>query len=69
MELAFFMQAKDPLKKDWQYLRFSNEIYFGYGLEDQLQIIRKLGTHYRHNNLEHCLPLPKEDKNHHHKHC
>ncbi len=36
MEWALFMLAKYPLKEDWQHIRFSNEIHFGYGPEDQL---------------------------------
>lgn len=51
MEWASFMLAKYPLKEDWRHIRFSDEIHFGYGLEDQLRIIWKPGTHYRNDNL------------------
>lgn len=69
MEWASFMLAKYPLKEDWRHIRFSDEIHFGYGPEDQLRIIRKPGTRYRHDNLQHRLPPPKEDKNRLRKHC
>ncbi len=69
MEWVSFMLAKYPLKKDWRHIQFSDEIHFGYGPEDQLQIIHKPGTRYRHDNLQHRPPPPKEDKNCLPKHC
>ena len=48
---ASFMLVKYPLKEDWRRIRFSDEIHFGYRPEDQLRIIRKPSTRYRHDNL------------------
>lgn len=68
MEWASLMKAQDP-KKDWRHIRFSDEVHFGHGPEDQLRIIRKPGTRYRHDNLQHRPPPPKEDKYRLRKHC
>ncbi len=51
IEWASCMLVKYPLKENWRRIRFSDEIHFGYGSEDQLRIIRQLGTRYRHDNL------------------
>lgn len=69
MEWASFMKAKYPLKEDWRHVRFSDEIHFGNGPEDQLRIIRKPGTRYRHDNLQYRSPRPKLDRNSFRKHC
>lgn len=69
IEWASLMKAKYPLKEDWRHIRFSDEIHFGYGPEDQLRIIRKSGTRYTHDNLQQRPPPPKEDKNCLRKQC
>lgn len=63
VEWATQMLAKYPEKENWRYIRFSNKIHFGYGPEDQLCIIRKPGTQYRYDNLQH-RPSPTKDNKH-----
>ena len=35
------MHDKYPQPEDWHRVRFSDEVYFGYGTQDKLRIIRK----------------------------
>lgn len=50
-------------------MQFSDEVHFGYGLEGQLWIIRKLGTQKRPDCIQHRPPLPKKDKDRKRMHC
>lgn len=47
MEYARTMLTKYPEPEDWDRVRFGEEVYFGYGPEGQLHIIRQPGTCYR----------------------
>ncbi len=43
------MLDKYPQPEDWHRVRFSDEVYFGYGTQDKLRIIRKAGVRYCQN--------------------
>lgn len=40
------MLDKYPCPEDWHRVRFSDEVHFGYGAQDKLNIIRKPGMRY-----------------------
>lgn len=43
LEYAKYMLEKYPKPKNWDCVSFSNEVYFGWGPQHQLQIIEKPG--------------------------
>lgn len=55
--------------KNSHFIRFSNEVYFGYGFEKQLWIIWHLGTRYHHDYIHHQLLSQGEEKYRKRKHC
>lgn len=55
------MLKKYPDPEDWDRVRFSDEVHFGYGSEGQLNIIRQPGTRYRPDCIQHANPPPKRD--------
>ena len=66
-EFATVMLNKYPRSEDWHRVRFSDEIHFGYGPEGQLRIIRKPGTRYRWDCIQHRDAPPEKDRKR--KHC
>ena len=53
--------------KDWQRVRFSDEVHFGWGLEGSVRIIRKPGQRYCHDCSQE-QPQP-EEKDKRRLHC
>ena len=54
------MHAKYPKPKDWENIRFSDEVYAGYTPQGHLWIARKRGTamRYRRDNIQYRNPPP-----------
>jgi hypothetical protein len=46
LEWAIFMLKRYPSPNDWKRVRFSDEVYFGYGPQEKLRIIRKPDQRY-----------------------
>ena len=57
VEYAHRMLFKYPEPEQWDRVRFSDEVHFGYGPEGQLRIIRQPGTRYRQDCIQHSAPL------------
>ena len=55
------MLERYPEEEDWYRVRFSDEVHFGYGPEGQLRIIRKPGTRYRQDCIQHSDPPAEKD--------
>lgn len=53
VDWATVMLNKYSEKEDWHNVRFSDEIYFGYRFEGKLRIIRRSGTQYRWDCIQH----------------
>lgn len=51
VEYADTMLIRYPKPEDWDRVRFSDEVHFGWGPEGKLHIIRKPGTRYRQDCL------------------
>ena len=67
VEFAHIMLTRYPKPEQWDRVRFSDEIHFGYGPEGQLRIIRQPGTRYRWDCIQHRDPPPEKDRKR--KHC
>lgn len=63
VEYAEIMLRRYPLATQWKHIRFSDEVHFGYGPEGQLRIIRKPGTRYRRDCIQH-RDQPKQKDEH-----
>lgn len=50
--------------EDWYYVKFSEEVYFRYGLQDKLHIICKLGKQYYLDCIQEDKKSDKKDKKH-----
>lgn len=63
---AKMMKEKYPRSEDWYYIRFSNVVYFGYGLQDKLQCISKSDEQYCPDYIQENKKPNKKDKKHYH---
>ena len=66
IEWASIMLAKYPEPIDWNRVRFSDEIHFGWGSQGKLKIIRKPGQRYCLNCIQESDESDERDKNQHH---
>lgn len=57
------MLRRHPDPEDWDRVRFSDEVHFGYGPEGQLHIIRQPGTRYRQDCIQHAGPPLRKTEN------
>lgn len=67
VQYANTMLQRYPEPKDWQTVRFSDEVHFGWGPEGSVRIIRKLGQRYCHVCIQGQPQL--EEKNKTRLHC
>lgn len=59
VQYATTMLQRYPEPKDWERVRFSDEVHFGWGLEGAISIIRKPGQRYCHDCIK-KKPQPEE---------
>lgn len=63
---ASVMLERYPHPENWYRVRFSDEVHFGYGPQDKLNIIWKPGMHYCQDCIqEHNEPAEKDKKHYH----
>lgn len=62
VEYSEMMLAKYLKPKQWNRVRFSDEVHFEYGPEGKLRIIRQLGTRYRWDCIQHRDPPSEKDR-------
>lgn len=55
------MLARYPDKEDWYHVRWSDECHFGWGPEGKIWIIRKAGTRYCPECIQHVQERPKNE--------
>lgn len=66
MEYVRIMLEKYPEPEDWDRVRWSDEIHFGWGAQRQLRIIRKPGERYCVDCVQHREePKAKDEKRFH----
>lgn len=66
VEYVKYMLGRYPKPKDWDYIKFSNKIYFEQGPKHQLQIIQKTKKQYCIDCIQHNNVLkPKDEKCYH----
>jgi hypothetical protein len=53
-----FMKERYPEVEDWFFVRFSDEMHFGYGPQGKIRIIRKPGQRY----CQDCIQVTDEAK-------
>lgn len=59
---ATVMLDEYPHPEDWLRVRFSDEVYFGYGPQDKLRIIRRAGMRYCQDCIEEVKEPTEKDK-------
>ena len=60
------MLARYPNPEDWDRVRFSDEVHFGWGPQHHLRIIRKPGQRYCVDCIQHSdMPKSKDEKRFH----
>lgn len=52
VQYATTMLQRYPEPKDWERVRFSDEVHFGWGLEGAIRIIRKPGQRCCHDCIQ-----------------
>ena len=63
VEYATVMLQRHPEPEDWDRVRFSDEVHFGWGAQRQLRIIRKPGERYCITCIQHKeKPKAKDEK-------
>ena len=67
-EFATVTDDRYPQPEDWQNTRFSDECHFGWGPQGKLWIIRKPGTRYYQDCIQHVQKEPEDeaDRKRHH---
>ena len=66
VQFAESMLARYPNPEDWDRVRFSDEVHFGWGPQHHLRIIRKPGQRYCVNCIQYSdAPKPKDEKRFH----
>ena len=60
------MLARYPHPEDWDRVRFSDEVRFGWGLQYELRIVRKPGERYCVQRIQHSDALKLKDEKHFH---
>lgn len=66
MNWATVMLERYPHPEDQHRVRFSDKVYFGYGIQDKLRIIRKAGLRYCQDCIEEVQELTEKDKKRYH---
>ena len=66
VEWASVMLAKYPEPENWNRIRFSDEVHFGWGPQDKLNIIRKPGQRYCQDCIQESDEPDEKDKKRHH---
>lgn len=51
--------------ENWHYVRYNDEVHFGYSSQDKLHIICKLGEQYYPDYIQEDKELNKKDKKRH----
>ena len=60
------MKERYPRLEDWHRVKFNDEVYYGYGPQSKLRIIRKLGERYCPDCIQKDKEPNKKDKKRHH---
>lgn len=66
LEWASNMLSKYPKPEDWDRVRFSDEVHFGWGPQAKLRIIRKPGQRYCQDCIQEANEPEEKDKKRHH---
>ena len=65
VEWSEFMLTRYPNSEDWNRVRFSDEVHFGWGPQSKLRIIRKPGQRYCQDCIQEHVPNEKDKKRRH----
>ena len=60
------MLERYPHPEHWHRIRFSDKVYFGYGTQNKLRIIRKASMRYCQDCIEEVQEPTEKDKKRYH---